>query len=516
MGLLDLLRPRVVLAAGGFGAPVDPQYADANFKTTVAGKTDAKYQFGEHKVNELNMFQRYQEVTEFDPYVFSGLIDLALALGKGFEPAIDERKMNNKEKKLSESELRKALNDAEDFCEEVDMQNVFTEAARLLCQDGTVALILSRADGEDKTDGILRIEFAPMPYVTLWPKGFDNANPGQTSQIMDGTLILRGPIDRVVLNEFTPWQKIFTDERFVLLRNSPQNYLMMDRYKRWCIGLYGRSLLEPIMDTIRYRQNLLHMNDQAMRRYGKLLLHFEYNALAELIATRQVSVEDAQKYINAAQKGIKSLQANEDIVTAGFEIQPIEAKGEWDIDTIKKSLEADIANALFGSSGSSGQSGLTFASAYVTRMHKIMGMESLRRVVKRGIEEIIYRHLIDKGYGEDIAKAIIINLDPINEPEIDPATIMQLNATGKISDRNMYNLFGWSFEPPSIEQQLEAQETQLELQSRYQMQVDTNKATSKPAAGGSSNGGSKPGPTKSASGPVKAAKRTEKSLYDKK
>lgn len=502
MGLFDILRPKkVTLAAGGIGGftPADPMYADSNITQQVPGR-DSPYAFGEHMINPLNRFQRYQEITEFDPYVFSNLIDLALALGKGFELGIDDEK----DDELSEAELDKALKIAKKFSRDMDLQAVFTEAGRLLCQDGTTPIILSTAEGEDKSAGILRIEFAPMPYVTLWPENFDNQNVAKNATIMDGTLVLRGKVDRVVLNEFTPYQTVFKEERFVLLRHSYQNYMVRDRYQRYTIGLYGRSLIEPLMDTIKYRQNLLFMNDRAIKRYGKLLLNFEYTALAKLVEERQVSVEDAQKYIDTAQLNLKKLEANADFVTCGFNIQPIESGGSWDIDTIKKSLESDICTALFGGSGGSGQASMTFASAYVSRMNKIMGMESLRKVVKRGIEEIVHRHLIYSGISEEIAESIVINLDPINEPEVDPTVVMQMNTAGKISDQNMYRLFGWSFEPPTEEEQLQKQQAQLDMQ--------TEAAVKQIKAKG---GNQAPGEGNSSSGTVKSGAKAEQKAYTK-
>lgn len=487
---------RRVLAAAGF------TLADAMMdgtslvptKDATAQEESQEFKYGEYTLNS-ERFKRYQQLTEIDPYIFSGVMDLALTLGKGFEVGMDEEKLGDRPEKPPE-----ILKDAREFADKMHLQSAFAEAARLLVINGTVPIILGKPiDKEDESVGIMRLEFSPMPYTTLITRGFDlETNKAPESHMVNGVTTLIGPVNRVVLNEKTTQQKVFTEDSFVLMRYANENYEVVDRHSRVTVGVYGRSLLDALQATVKYRQNLLWCNDKATRRYGTFLLHFDYKALGDLIANRMIDISDAQAYMNAAAKEGKKLAAGSDIWTAGFNIDPITPTNNLDIMNIKVSLENDILNMLFSTNVGNGSS-TTFASAYVSRQQKILGMESIRRTLVDGFEDILRRHLLMIGYGEKEVDTVIIKLDPIMEPEVASSDIIALNQSGKLRDSDMFDLFGWTCDPVPEDEQLAKQREMLKLQSEFAPQ---------PASAGRAKG------EVSGSGKDKAGPRAEKSAYN--
>lgn len=483
MALFDFMKPRILFAGTG---------TYANVQEAGNRDTSPTLTYGEYTLPN-NRFSRYQMMTEIDPYVWSGLNELSLALGKGYEIALDP-----KFKEDFGGDGKDMLTVAQDFSDDVDGERLFCESGRLLPQDGLCVAVLSTADSDAKDDGILNIEFAPMPYTTLLPRGYEpsKAKPGEN---FDGNRCLTGPVDRVYINEGQDAsERMFKEDRFVLMRNAYQNYEVADNLQRPTIGLYGRSLLTAIEGTVRYRQNLLYCNDKATKRYGTMLLHYDYTALSKLIEERKISLKDAQTAMDLARQNGLNMKAGQDIWTSGWEVDNIETTGNYDIVPTKQSLEVDIINALLGTQAAMGQSaGTTFASAYVAQRSKVMAMESLRKTLQRGWETVLQRHLIYRGFGKK-AKYIRIKLDPIVEPDILVADIIALNQSGKLKDEDMYDVIGWNFQPPTKEEQLAAQEEQLKMQAKY---------APRPANGAK-------GETQNAPGGAKTGVKAQKKAYD--
>lgn len=496
-----------VLAAG---LATSDDYSD-DYDTETDVNSTSKY--GLHEITTTNVYELYHDIVSIDPFVFNRLAELGLELGKGFEVGVKE------ESELSDAQKEAILKDANELVDRVQLERIFCEAGRLLCQDGTICLLTTingekdmneeDSDEEDAVEGITDVEFMPMTDVSFTIKGM-KAGMGLNTLDTEKVPLIYGPIEKIYLYENNPdFVQEYKKDRVQVIRLFNENFSTSDIYGRATLGMYGRSLLQPILDTIRYRQNILDSYSRAVNRYGHMKLWFEYKALAELMASRAVSVKDAEKLMTTAKERISKLTAGEDVITSGFDVSPIETNMNLNIVPVISALENIITNQLLGTPVGAGKTGqTTFASAYVADKSKILVKESIRKQLRTAFEWVLERHLLELGHDQKIVDDVIIKLDPIVEPEIDMPTLLSIWLEGKINDQQAFDVIGWTFKPIPMEEQMKIKEEMMKLELKY---------APKPAPGtGQSGNGHKtsnPDSVRNTSGTAKAGKRAEKKSY---
>lgn len=457
------VQPKTVLV---FAGSTSSDLAAENSSLTA---TDLEaYMYGEHSLKGKNKFEKYQAFANIDPYVNSSLNELGLTEAKGFAMGIaDEAKEGSK------SEFKGMLKEANNFARKVDLQQLFCEAGMLMAQDGSVPMVPVMDES-----GVSDILFLPMAYTTFLPKGMKPVE----ATILESTkrYILKGGVDTILLNESHSDVQTYQKDEVVLLRNFYHGYFTYDILNRPTLGLYGRSMLEPLDTTIKYRQNIIHSYQLAIMRYGHMKLWFEYKVLSEMLANHSINIEDAKKAINEVKLEISRIKANEDVVTSGFEIEPIETDNSINIIDIKKSLEQDISNALCSTEAGSGKgAGTTFASAYMAENRKIMAMESMRKILRTGFENILQRHLEKVGYKTE-AKWIRIKLDPIVEPQIAAADYILLFEKGLLDEQQLFDCLGINARPQDEEYQKKKKKEQMDMQTQIAQQKLTRTGEGNP------------------------------------
>jgi hypothetical protein len=309
--------------------------------------------------DQTNRFTFYQQLSTCNPHVSTGLNKLGLSLVKG---------MDFQGKKSAVKEFT-------EYSKKSNFTNQVQTIARILCRDGTYLSkpVYGAAGGNFRLVPFL------MPYTTILPDGFE---PGATS---DKTLQPGKDPEktRFCVYEKDKDQAIFDFDKVVYGNYNEYDSVQDDIRSRKTFGLYGASLLVPLIPSI---QNLLDINQgfiQFVKKYGNGRYIFNFRYLEELAKQEIIEVEDIPGIIDEWCEKHKYLSENEDIVGAGIDVYSPDPKGSLDITKFKESLETEIQIGLFQSPLTMGKaSGTTYASSYMVEEDRMLVLEGLQKIVE--------------------------------------------------------------------------------------------------------------------------------------
>jgi len=368
--------------------------------------------------DEKNRFTLYQQLSTCNPYVSTSLNKLGLSLVKGM--AFDgTSKRNSKE--------------FEDFSKKTNFLNQVQSLARILCRDGTyTALPVSGTNG-----GNFRLAPLLMPALTILPEGVE---PGaKVDEVMSPGQNIEGM--RFCLNEGDKLQEVYDYSQVVYGVYNEWDSVQEDLKKRKTYGLYGSSLLVPIIPSI---QNLLDLDQgyvSYVKKYGRGRYAINLRALEEAVKQGIISPAQASEAVAAFAEEHKKLSENEDIIGAGLEVLTPDAKGSLDTSTFKASLETEIMLGLFQSPLTMGMSSKsTYASAYLVEEDRMLVLEGLQKITESITNQAINARLRAIGKPED---SVWVKFDELSKPVLDFDTLLEMCNTGKITDDELRQRAGF-------------------------------------------------------------------------
>lgn len=374
--------------------------------------------------DESNRFTLYQQLSTCNPYVSTSLNKLGLSLVKGM-------RFDSKSKRNSI--------EFEDFSKKTNFLNQIQSLARLLCRDGTyAALPISGVKG-----GNFRIAPMLMPALTILPEGIE---PGaKADQVMTPGDNVEGI--KFCLNEGDKLQVVHEFSEVIYGVYNEWDSVQEDMKKRKTYGLYGSSLLVPIIPSI---QNLLDLDQgyvNYVKKYGQGRYAINLRALEEAVKQGIITPAQASEAVKAFAEEHAKLSENEDIIGAGLEVLTPDAKGSLDTSTFKQSLETEIMLGLFQSPLTMGKStGSTYASAYMVEEDRMLVLEGLQKIVESITNQAINARLRAIGKPED---SVWVVFDELSKPVLDFSTLLEMCNTGKITDEELRQRAGFPADKPA-------------------------------------------------------------------
>jgi|GEM_PF-677038 hypothetical protein len=374
--------------------------------------------------DEKNRFTLYQQLSTCNPYVSTSLNKLGLSLVKGM--------------KFDGTSKRNAK-EFEDFSKKTNFLNQVQSLARILCRDGTyVALPISGVKG-----GNFRLTPLLMPALTILPEGVEPGakvdeimSPGENIEKM-----------KFCINEGEKFQEVYEFSQVIYGVYNEWDSVQEDRKKRKTYGLYGSSLLVPIIPSI---QNLLDLDQgyvNYVKKYGQGRYAINLRALEEAVKQGIITPAQASEAVQAFAEEHKKLSENEDIIGAGLEVLTPDAKGSLDTSKFKESLETEIMLGLFQSPLTMGKaSGTTYASSYMVEEDRMLVLEGLQKIVESITNQAINARLRAIGKPED---SVWVAFDELSKPVLDFNTLLEMCNTGKITDEELRQRAGFSTEKPA-------------------------------------------------------------------
>lgn len=309
--------------------------------------------------DQTNRFTFYQQLSICNPHVSTGLNKLGLSLVKGMD--FDGKKT--------------AVKEFKEYSKKSNFTNQVQTIARILCRDGTyLAKPVYGATG-----GNFRLVPFLMPYTTILPEGYE---PGSRStKIMQPGKDLEAT--RFYVYEKQKDENVLEWNQVVYGNYNEYDSVQTDVKQRKTYGLYGSSLLVPLIPSI---QNLLDIDQgfiSFVKKYGNGRYIFNFRYLEELAKQEIIEVEEIPGIIDEWCEKHKNLSENEDIVGAGIDVYTPDPKGSLDITKFKESLETEIQIGLFQSPLTMGKaSGTTYASSYMVEEDRMLVLEGLQEIVK--------------------------------------------------------------------------------------------------------------------------------------
>ncbi len=368
--------------------------------------------------DEKNRFALYQQLSTCNPYVSTSLNKLGLSLVKGM---------------TFDGTSKRNAKEFEDFSKKTNFLNQIQSLARMLCRDGTyAALPVSGTKG-----GNFRLTPLLMPALTILPEGAEPGakvdevmSPGQNIEKM-----------RFCINEGEKFQEVYEFSKVIYGAYNEWDSVQEDRKKRKTYGLYGSSLLVPIIPSI---QNLLDLDQgfvSYVKRYGQGRYVINLRALEEAVKQGIITPAQASDAVTAFAEEHKKLSENEDIIGAGLEVLTPDAKGSLDTSKFKESLETEIMLGLFQSPLTMGKAaGTTYASSYMVEEDRMLVLEGLQKIVESITNQAINARLRAIGKPED---SVWVKFDELSKPVLDFNTLLEMCNTGKITDDELRQRAGF-------------------------------------------------------------------------
>jgi hypothetical protein len=181
-----------------------------------------------------------------------------------------------------------------------------------------------------------------------------------------------------------------------------------------------------------------------VQKYGNGRYVFNFELLEKLVEQEIISVDDAQKAIDAWLEEHKNLKQNEDIVGAGMSVVPIDANGSLDVMAFKKSLETDIQIGLFQSPLSMGDSkGSTYAAGYVSEEDRMVVLEGLQHVVENVVQQAVDKRLALLGKPEG---TVWVEFDELSKPKLESRDVLEWFNVGVLSKEQLLEWGGFPVE----------------------------------------------------------------------
>lgn len=371
--------------------------------------------------DQANRFTFYEQLSTCNPYVSTGLNKLGLSLVKGME--FQGTKRNIKE--------------FEEYSKKSNFTNQVQTIARLLCRDGTyLAKPVYGAKG-----GNFRLVPFLMPKTTILP---ENVEPGASAE-----KILQPGKDpektRFCVYEKQDKDQVLLNFNEVVYGNyNEYDSVQTDVKQRKTFGLYGSSLLVPLIPSI---QNLLDINQgfiSFVKKYGNGRYIFNFRYLEELMKQEIIDDEEAQGIIDEWCEGHKNLSENEDIVGAGIEVYTPDPKGSLDITKFKESLETEIQIGLFQSPLTMGRAGgTTYASSYMVEEDRMLVLEGLQQIAESLANQAINARLAAIGKPLD---SVTVQFEELSLEKISVAEMQEMYDTDVIAKEEFRKRAGFTVE----------------------------------------------------------------------
>ena len=372
---------------------------------------------GYRNFDTSNRFSYYQQLAGSTPHVSTSLIKLGLSLTKGMH---------------FDGDSAPSVEEFEAWGRKTNFLDQVQTLARLMCRDGTY---LARPLGKAEDFRLIPLL---MPHVTLIPEGVavGDKNP---------KTIMIPPILKAVINESDAEKRATFDIGEVVYGAlNAWDGVQLDNLDRSTYGLYGASLLDPVELSIRNLLNINHGYVSFVQKYGNGRYVFNFELLEKLVEQEIISVDDAQKAIDAWLEEHKNLKQNEDIVGAGMSVVPIDANGSLDVMAFKKSLETDIQIGLFQSPLSMGDSkGSTYAAGYVSEEDRMVVLEGLQHVVENVVQQAVDKRLTLLGKPEG---SVWVEFEELSKPKLESRDVLEWFNVGVLSKEQLLEWGGFPVE----------------------------------------------------------------------
>ncbi|TGC06990.1 hypothetical protein [Methanolobus halotolerans] len=381
-------------------------------------RTDASTKFGGYENFDTdNRFKYYQQLSTCTPHVSTSLNKLALSLVKGMH---------------FDGTGSKAVKEFERWSTKVNFFDQVQTLGRLLCRDGTY---IAAPTGNAETFSLIPLL---MQNTTILPEDF-------TVGEMNPKEILTPPTRSVVINESDKAKrKILKISDVVYGSYNAWDTVLKDPLKRDTYGIYGASMMEPIELSIRNLLNINHGYVSFVKKYGNGRYLIDFKLLEKLVEQEIVSIEDAQKVIDAWLDEHKYLSENEDIAAVGLDVIPVDAKGSLDVMSFKKSLETDIQIGLLQSPLSMGDTkGSTYAAGYVSEEDRMVVLEGLQHIVQNIANSAINMRLRLMNKTED---SLWIEFEELSRPQLESRDMIEWYNSGVLTKEQLLKWGGFPVE----------------------------------------------------------------------
>lgn len=358
---------------------------------------------GYSNIDTSNRFASYDDYEIATPHASTSVAKLRLTLTKGMHFAGGTKS------------LRK---DFDTWSSRVNFTSQVHAIARGVCLRGTY-LGIGQGNAEDFT-----IEPLLMSETTVLPKGIKPKSKPKT--------VMKPPLESVIINESDEaTRQTFEFSKVIYGSLNAYDRKQKDILGRDTYGIYGTSLMEPIIQTIRHLISINRGYVLFVEKYGNGRYVFNFDLLEKLIEEEIITVEDGQAIIDAWMEDHKYLKANEDIVGAGLSVTAIDANGSLDVMAFKKALETDIQIAFFQSSLSMGDSkGSTYAAGYVSEEDRMVVLEGMQAVIRNIAQQAINQRLALMGKQPD---TITIQFEELSTPKIEFGDLQEAYNSGAIN-----------------------------------------------------------------------------------
>ena len=386
--------------------------------------------YGGRKITYFNKYDRLQQLEQINSRLGIGLIKLGFKLrGPEFKLFCDQAAGLTNEQQTS------ILQDANNFTTNLDLQNQFAAAGRLLARDGTVPVLNSADARFGNGEGITTLDYMPMSHTTILPIDAEPMTSFQNEEQLWEYGTLTGEAYQVIINERIQAKReihLIPNGRVTLMRLMHFGNQVRDIYNRNTIGLYGISLAEMIDPRVKQLEDMMWGFSKAINRYGYGRLQIDNDLLKQQIVEGTVNLKQAAKIMATEQKIMNTLEPNRDLLTIGKTVKAIPGGFENASGVIEmiEAVQNDISYGLFETEagGNRTHSGSNRASSQVSDQDANRVLEALRLQVKVGFESIIKRHLELLGYNEVEAQSIRIELQPIDTPIADLQVLLNIAA----------------------------------------------------------------------------------------
>lgn len=381
-------------------------------------RTDTSTKFGGYQNFDTdNRFKYYQQLSTCTPHVSTSLNKLSLSLIKDMQ---------------FDGTGSKLVKEFERWSTKVNFLEQLQTLARLLCRDGTY---VAAPIGNAETFSLVPLL---MQNTTIIPEDF-------TVGEMNPKEILTPPTGSVVINESDKAKrKILKISDVVCGSYNAWDTVQKDPLKRDTYGIYGASMMEPIELSIRNLLNINHGYVCFVKKYGNGRYLIDFKLLEKLVEQEIVSIEDAQKVIDAWLDEHKYLSENEDIAAVGLDIIPVDAKGSLDVMSFKKSLETDIQIGLLQSPLSMGDTkGSTYAAGYVSEEDRMVVLEGLQHIVRNIANSAINMRLRLMNKTED---SVWIEFEELSRPQLESRDVIEWYNSGVLTREQLLKWGGFPVE----------------------------------------------------------------------
>lgn len=390
-----------------------------------------------------NRFIFYQQAITLSPHIFIPLLKMSLQLVKGF------RITGKDAGKVEEFKL---------WADMIGLREKIRTMSRLLVRDGTYVALIT-----DNSYELFDFEPLLLSQTTILPKGYKSGD--------QKFVLLQPPADKFVVNEgVMSIEKKYNLEQVIYGAIYPRDNVVKDIIGRDTFGLYGQSMIDPIKDLLYKYLKLIEGYCSFIDRYGSGRYHINYTALADLI--KDGEVDAAIEALDKLTEKHATIQQNEDIIGAGFEIKELALGGSnINVTEFKESLEKDIQIGLLQAPLTMGRAeGTTFAAGYVSEEDRMVALEGIQNILKDVVnKEVIGKRLALQG---GLPGDVVIEFEELSKPKVDSKDLNDAVTKDLISIEEWRARSGFPPERNPNEMymsqlSLAIQDAQLQLQMQY-------------------------------------------------